>query len=99
MNAIYKRWLLLNVNQLMRHMAVALTTWAGTSVADGKIIWKGLGAAILFGAFIPTFTAFLAKGIPGADDLPGVTDPKPQPLSITPHENPPPANPPANSNP
>lgn len=68
MNSLYKRWLVLNLSQLMRHTGVALSTWAGLGISEGKINWHSCWIAFLSGAIIPGITAFLSKGIPQKDD-------------------------------
>ena len=93
MNIIYKRWLLLNLNQLMRHTGVALTTWAGTGLVEqGRVNLHSLWIAFLAGAFFPTLAAFMSAGLPGLSDSSTTTTSTIALSSITttdtPHEKP-----------
>ncbi len=68
MTKLYEKWILFNVNQLMRHMSVALATWLGQGIVEGKINWNSMWVALVAGAFFPTLILFLGKGIPTSED-------------------------------
>lgn len=67
MTKLWEKWLVFNVNQLLRHMSVALATWLGTGVNNGQIDWGDLWAALVAGAIIPTVIAMCKKGIPASE--------------------------------